>query len=408
MRDLLIVGAGLTGLFSAALAARRGVRVALIAEGRGSLELSHGCIDVSGGLSPHLVVQQSRADHPYSLAGLENLEAAIREFRSLMQSAGLPYSGDLGRALRLPTALGTEHATSLAPAPLAAGDQARGGPLTYADLIGFRDFHAGLAAAEMASLGAPVGEPLHLPLLDAPAHRDSYATDLARLFDDARRREEIARAWKPQMRGVRRLALPAVIGLDRSHEAFADLEKRLGVPICEIPTLPPSVPGLRLEGALRRIAVEAGAWLLEGARAVGRVDGRSGGRRVSGVVAHTPGGPRQLDAAAVILATGGVLHGGLVARQNGLVQESVFDLPVTFRGEREGWTSPSALSPQPYARYGLTVSADMRPIGAHGEPLFENLFAAGGILAGADRAAEGSRQGIDLATAYRALEAAGA
>src|SRR3989337_4177993 len=86
-----------------------------------------------------------------------------------------------------------------------AGDQARGGPLTYADLIGFRDFHAGLAAAEMASLRAPVGEPLHLPLLDAPAHRDSYATDLERLFDDARRREEIARAWKPQMRGVGRL-----------------------------------------------------------------------------------------------------------------------------------------------------------------------------------------------------------
>jgi anaerobic glycerol-3-phosphate dehydrogenase len=36
--------------------------------------------------------------------------------------------------------------------------------------------------------------------------------------------------------------------------------------------------------------------------------------------------------------------------------------------------------------------------------MFENLLAIGGVLAGADRAHEGSRQGIDIATAYRAIE----
>jgi glycerol-3-phosphate dehydrogenase subunit B len=107
-----------------------------------------------------------------------------------------------------------------------------------------------------------------------------------------------------------------------------------------------------------------------------------------------------------MLATGGVLNGGLVARQDGIIQDSVFGIPAAASPQRETWASPDLLDPQPYARFGLPVGSDMRPLGPDGAPFFENLFAAGGLLAGADRTAEGSRQGIDLATAYRAVEAA--
>jgi glycerol-3-phosphate dehydrogenase subunit B len=101
-----------------------------------------------------------------------------------------------------------------------------------------------------------------------------------------------------------------------------------------------------------------------------------------------------------------MLHGGLVARQDGRVQESVFDLPVVSEKDRTAWAGPSPLTSQPYASFGIAVARDMRPTGPDGVPIFKNLFAAGGVLAGADRTAEGSRQGIDLATAYRAVEAA--
>ena len=52
MIDLLVIGAGLTGLFASWLAARRGARTMLIAYGRGGLELSNGCLAVSAGTSP--------------------------------------------------------------------------------------------------------------------------------------------------------------------------------------------------------------------------------------------------------------------------------------------------------------------------------------------------------------------
>ncbi len=406
MDDLVIVGAGLTGLFGAALAARRGARVTVICHGRGGLELSHGCIDVLGDTPLPEGLRRLHPTHPYSLVGKETIEAALNVLKEIAAGGDLEYQGTSDSVLRLPTPLGALHATTLAPRTMTAGETSNRDPCTIAGLEAFRDFHAPLVTGRLRAQGMPVGQPLELPLMHAPRHRDAYATDLARLFDDPGFRAELARAWKPRLKGVVRLGLPAVLGLEQPQRALTDLEARLGVRLFEIPTLPPSVPGLRLERMLRRAALAAGCTLIEGSRGVGRADGPSGGRRVSGVVALTAGGPRLYRAGAVLLASGGFLHGGLVARQDGLVQESVFDLPVVCEAGRERWVAETPFAPQPYALAGLRVDERMRPLDARGEPAFENVYAAGGILSGADRSREGSRQGIDLATAYRAVEMA--
>lgn len=406
MDDLVIVGSGLTGLFAASLAARRGARVTVISQGRGGLELSHGCIDILGDTPLSQGMHHLPAAHPYSLVGRETLEAALDALKQIAAADGLEYQGNTESVLRLPTALGSLHATTLAPRSMASGDAARAEPCSLAGLESFRDFHASLAAIRLQARGIPLGPCLELPLLHAPRRRDAYATDLARLFDDERLRAELARAWKPRLKGVLRLGLPAVLGLEHPQQAWLDLEERLGVPLFEIPTLPPSIPGLRLERVLRKSALAAGCSLLEGAQAIGRVDGSTKGRRVSGVVALSAGGPRVYGARAVLLASGGFLHGGLVARQDGLVRESVFDLPVHSELGRDVWVAETPFEPQPYSMLGLRVDAQMRPLDVRGEPVFENLYAAGGILAGPDRSREGSRQGIDLATAYRAVEMA--
>jgi hypothetical protein len=50
----------------------------------------------------------------------------------------------------------------------------------------------------------------------------------------------------------------------------------------------------------------------------------------------------------------------------------------------------------------------MRPVGEDGEPLRPNLFAAGGLVASADRALERSADGICCATGWRAGQEAAA
>lgn len=404
MTQLLIVGQGLAGLFAASMAAEKGAQVTLVAHGRGGLGLSHGCIEVWGQSSPASMVRSLPASHPYTLTGLGNLHSAIEAFAGLVRKELLSYVGNLTRNLQLPTPLGCARYAALAPSSQAKGDLSDQGPaLCIIGLQGFRDFHAGLLTSNLRRLGAPVDEVLVLPLIGAPSGRDAYAPDLARLFDQPPWRREVARGWKPRLTKSKRIGLPAVLGMENHGEVVADLENHLGVPIFEIPTLPPSVPGLRLERALRHACLRAGVNVVEGARVTGVVDGRSGGRLVSGVVAQTAGGPREITADAVLLASGGILHGGLIAMQDGRILESVFDLPVMHDDARGQWTAQTPWEPQPYATFGVSVNETMQPIGKDGRPLFDNLFAAGGLLAGADRTLEGSRQGIDLATAFAAV-----
>jgi glycerol-3-phosphate dehydrogenase subunit B len=80
--------------------------------------------------------------------------------------------------------------------------------------------------------------------------------------------------------------------------------------------------------------------------------------------------------------------------------ETVLDLPVAQVAE---WFAPAYWNAQPYARFGVRVNAQMRPVDEWGAEIYPNVLAVGGLLAGADRIGEGSREGIDLATAWKAL-----
>jgi anaerobic glycerol-3-phosphate dehydrogenase len=62
-------------------------------------------------------------------------------------------------------------------------------------------------------------------------------------------REELAKEILPYVGNAEALGFPALIGLSRAKEAIADLEKHIGLPVFEIPGLPPSIPGLRLKTA---------------------------------------------------------------------------------------------------------------------------------------------------------------
>jgi glycerol-3-phosphate dehydrogenase subunit B len=78
----------------------------------------------------------------------------------------------------------------------------------------------------------------------------------------------------------------------------------------------------------------------------------------------------------------------------------VFDLPV---GSIEPWFAPAYWDAHPYARFGVNVNDEMKPVDTNEKVIYPNLYATGGLLAGADRNGEGSREGIDLATAWKAV-----
>jgi glycerol-3-phosphate dehydrogenase subunit B len=406
MIRVVIVGAGLSGLTAAAFAASEGAQATLVAFGEGGLSLSHGGIELWASSSPSRSIKRLPKNHPYQLAGPTALRAGISRFRKLVEENGLTYEGGISSNHGLLTASGQIRPAALIPAGAAVSGDLQKSPAAIAVLPGLRDYFPDLIVRWAADAGIKLRPAIELPLIDVPEHRGVYAVDLARLFDDLSWRQEILRAWKPKLTGVRRLILPACLGLRNSRTNRTEVEDELGLRLFEIALLPPSVPGLRLQVAMHRALQAYNVDVIEGAMAIGRFDGSSSGKRTAGLVIETAGASHSLDADAVILATGGVLHGGILAPQTPEFREAVFQIPIEHPQQREQRVSFSPFMAQPYQLAGVRVNAAMQPLGPDGKPFLENLFAAGGILAGTDRTGEGSRQGIDIATAYQAVQSA--
>ena len=125
---------------------------------------------------------------------------------------------------------------------------------------------------------------------------------------------------------------------------------------------------------------------------------------VQGVTIKGTGREQEYVADNFVLATGGFESGALVLDSHNRLHETIFDLPV------KGGTIDDMVhgdywgGDQPLFKAGLAVDASMRVTHPEGGVVHPNLFAAGGILAGAQRWTEKSGEGIALASAIRAAD----
>jgi glycerol-3-phosphate dehydrogenase subunit B len=189
-----------------------------------------------------------------------------------------------------------------------------------------------------------------------------------------------------------------VLGLSDPHGAWADLQRRLGRGVFEIPTLPPSVPGMRAFEALRAALRGAGGRLVLGSEVLGA---ERDGERVRSVIANAAGHDVRYHANWFVLATGGFASGAIALGSDWVTRETVLGLPL--RGAPapgEPRFAAEYLAEQPMARVGVAVDGSLRAEGA------ENVLVAGAALPGAVPWREGSGEGIALASGYRAAEVA--
>ncbi len=421
--DLLVIGAGLSGLMAAHTAAQAGLRVQVIAKGLGSMHWSAGTVDVLGygpeeltrpvkqPLEAIQALSATQPDHPYTLLGAHQVQAALAEFTTLAAALGLPYGGakTAGENLLLPSAVGALRPAFLAPQAQLAGDSSRTEPMLIVGFQGLRDFYPELIAENLAKQGIPA-RAAFLPLSLLADKSDRNNVQLALALDDNARRAKLGGELKRLVRPGERIGLPAILGLDDHSAALADLSAAAGAPIFEIPTLPPSVPGMRLFKALRArlwsmgVRVDAGMEAI-GANAMPAVNGTAG--RVQWIETATSSRPLKLQARSYLLATGGILGGGFDSDHTGHIWETVFSLPLTIPQHRYEWFRPEFMNPagHPVFNGGVAVDGRMQPVDASGKVVYGNLWAAGGTLASVDPIQQHSLEGIAIATGVAAAKA---
>lgn len=402
--DVVVIGAGTAGLVAGARLAEAGADVCVIAKGVGSTHLAPGTIDVLGHAperveSPAAGIAElasQRPDHPYARIGADAVAAAVRWFVGTVDRGPLPgyrYVGDLERNLLLPTALGALKPTAVVPETLAGGDSRGLGRVAVVGIAQLRDFHATLCAENLRVAGI---EAVAISADVELDRADANALGLARRFDDPAWRAAFIARLAPLVRGCDQVALPAVLGMRDPHAVLAALESRLGRRVFEIPTLPPSVPGMRLFEVLHHSLRAAGGRLVIGA---GIVAHRREGDRVVSVDAATAGSNTTHAADAFVLASGGLHSGAITLDSHWRAHEQVLGLPLTGVPEPdEARFVPSYFDEQPLARSGIAVDAELRAAEVG------NVVVAGASLPGAVPWREGSGEGIALASGYRAAQ----
>ena len=87
---------------------------------------------------------------------------------------------------------------------------------------------------------------------------DVNALGFARAFDTPAFRAEVAAQLSGRLGAAERVAFPAVLGIASPHAVWSELSHRLGRVVFEVPTLPPSVPGMRVYATLRDALRRAG------------------------------------------------------------------------------------------------------------------------------------------------------
>ncbi|MGN6430036.1 MAG: glycerol-3-phosphate dehydrogenase subunit GlpB [Gaiellaceae bacterium] len=411
--DTVVIGAGLAGLTAALRLAEAGQRVAVLAKGVGATHLSPATIDVLGyddGVVASAAQElpgfaAAHSEHPYGRLSVDLIRAALDWFRDRLH--GHAYRGGLEENLLVPTAVGAAKPTALVPETMGAADLRRGGRFVFVGLRGLKDFYPAYLAGNVGRAELPGGASVSARAVElAPplgVQRDLGSLGFARRFEDAGFRASVVADLKPRLVPGEVVGFPAVLGVGRAREVWQELEERLEHPVFEVPTLPPSVQGLRvfetMIGALRRAR---GRFVV--GSAVGEVRTSSG--RVEAALTETAGRPIAYRAGSFVLATGGIASGGLELDDYGRIRETVFDLPLSgVPGADEPRLAREYFDEHPISRAGVAVDEKMRAVSGGSEPVYENLHVVGASLAGAVPWREASGNGISLASGFAAAEA---
>jgi glycerol-3-phosphate dehydrogenase subunit B len=401
----------MAGLVAAWRAARSGRKVRVISKGWSSLYWHAGCVDVLGYAPGGEMVTSpvaSLADlvrdnprHPYSLAGTAALSEALEALKELCARAGYPLHGALERNWLLPTALGTARPTCLAPETMIAGDLRQPGAMLVIGFERFLDFYPDLIADNLQHQNIPT-RGVTIELASLRSQRFITGRVLAESFDKPEFRAEVAAAVKAQMaRGTpERIGFPAVLGLRYSIDAWRDLQALLGLPVFEVPTLPPSIPGMRLHSILVGAIEKLGGRVYEGMQVLS-ADAETD--HLKTVWSEAAARTKPHRAASFILATGGILGGGLRVDPDESAWEVILGLQLGSLSQASRGVERQFLTPagHPVFRLGLEVDANFQPLDPTGRRHYENLYAAGNALAHFDAILERSLEGTALASGYQ-------
>lgn len=414
--DVVIIGGGLSGLTCGIALQEQGKKCVIINNGQAAIDFSSGSMDLLSQLPSgrkilsleqnYTALYQQLPQHPYCLIGKEKTLAKAQQFEQLAAFLNLDLVGShLQNHLRI-TPLGGLRSTWLSPnsVPTVQGNE----PFAYQKIAvlgieGYHDFQPQLLADNLKQT-PPFAHCelstayLHIPELDQLRDnaREFRSVNIAQLLEHKLAFADLVKEIQQASQGAEAIFLPACFGLD-DQSFFNALKQAVGLAIFELPTLPPSLLGIRQHKQLRARFEQLGGLMLNGDKALkAKFD--------NGKVSHIYTQLHQQDpivAEHFVLATGSYFSNGLVAEFEQIF-EPIFHSDIigckTFdKTDRLSWTANRFSAPQPYQSAGVAINSRCQ-VQKEGE-FVPNLYAIGNVLGGFNSLELGCGSGVAVVTA---------
>lgn len=411
--DTVIIGGGLAGLTCGIALAKQKKRCAMISTGQSALHFSSGSFDllnalpdgtpVSQPLTVHQTLQHTSPTHPYSRLSTDQFADYAELSAKFLAESGLSFHGHYTKNHSRLSPIGQFCPTWLTINDAPVVDDLNALPwkkIVLVEIQGFLDFQPKIVSDRLTELGVDVQMiTAQLPELDRLRDNPSEfrSINLANIFDNQPLAlEKLGHIIRPYAQECDAVFLPAVLGLFKP-ETLAKLTEFCHVPIHLVPTLPPSLLGMKIYNQLVKTYKKLGGEFIIGDVVT---DSTIENQRVTAVFTrnHTD---IPFIADHFILASGSFFSHGLVASRHEIF-EPIFNLDTETPSDREAWSQRDFFAAQPYLQYGVKTDAHYRAI-KNGR-MIENLYAVGALLSGFDPIKQGCGAGVSLLTALRVAD----
>ncbi len=335
--DLAVIGAGMTGMAAAMFASNRGLKTVQIGV-TGEIIFASGFLDILGihpisetkpwtdpwaGIAALI---QDCPDHPYGRLTEKEIQSALEEYLSFVKDSGVPHYWEKTHNLEMLTPQGTIKLTGCVPqtmknAVLAIREKPPG---LIVDIKGLKGFSAHQIVDNLKDTW-PDLRSARIEFPDSAHLGEIFPEYMARSLESGISRKKLAAAILPHVQNAKFVGIPAILGIHHCLEVQADLENLIGAGLFEIPTLPPSVPGLRLKEMFEKALPEKGVrqFLQQRVTAVLPEPDNGFTLDIAGGISQE----QKIRCKGILLATGRFFGKGLTADRK-RVRESLFDLPV--------------------------------------------------------------------------------
>lgn len=395
--DTIIIGGGLCGLTAGIELSRKGQKCLVVSSGQSALHFFSGSLELcSLADDPFEAISSFDGCHPYLKIGLEKVRDLSAEVKSFYKEAGITFKGmkdanhwritPLGALKRAWLTL-DEYAT------MPSKGQMPWKKVVLLNIDGFQDFHPSYVAAGLSEMGVEsVIRTISMPELERLRLNptEMRSTNIAKtLAGDLI--GVLAARINEKAKDVDAVLMPAVVGLTGCSDVVR-LKENVNRPLYFLSTLPPSVPGIRVQLMLKRHFQKLGGTYMLGDTVTG---GEFEDGRLKSITTRNHGNFK-FEADNFILASGSFFSKGLVSDIDG-VREPVFGLDVDAIAERPLWYKKNMFDSQPYMTFGVSTDTNFNVL-RNGTDV-DNLYAAGAVLSGFNALKEGSGAGVSILTA---------